>query len=104
MSNLNNVYPTCPPLMSDGRSQNTDYKSHNLVLKSMKGSFETSYSFRENLQKTGLKNLQNSIVLNMCANVPGGEITIPREINLGIYKNGSYLDSFKPLSSNSFFK
>ena len=104
MSNLNNVYPTCPALMSDGRSQNTDYKSHNLVLKNMKGTSETSYSFRENLQTTGLKNLQNSIVLNMCTSVPAGDITIPKEINLGISKEGSYLDAFKPLSANSFFK
>jgi hypothetical protein len=104
MSNLNNVYPTCPPLMSDGRSQNTDYMSHNQVLKNMKGMSETSYSFRENLQANGLKNLQNSTLFNMCTSVPGGDINIPREINLGISKDGSYLDAFKPLSANSFFK
>jgi hypothetical protein len=104
MSNLNNVYPTCPALMSDGRSQTTDYKSHNLLFKNMKGSSETSYAFREKLQTTGLKDLQNSVLFNMCTTAPGGDITIPKEINLEIYNYGSYLDAFKPLSSISFFK
>lgn len=104
MSNLNNVYPTCPALMSDGRGQTTDYKSHNEVLKNMKGSSDTSYSFREKLQTTGLKDLQNSVLYNMCTTVPGGDIIIPKEINLEITKEGSYLDAFKPLSSISFFK
>jgi hypothetical protein len=104
MSNFNNVYTSCPPLMSDGRSQLTDYKSHNEVFKNMKGTSETSYSFRANLQTTGLKKLQDNLVYNVCATVPGGDIVIPKEIKLEIAKDGSYLDAFKPLSSISFFK
>ena len=90
--------------MSDGRSQLTDYKSHNELLKTMKGTSETSYSFRENLQATGLKKLQDNLVYNTCTTVPGGEIIVSREINLEIAKGGSYLDAFKPLISISFFK
>jgi len=104
MSNLNNVYTTCPALMSDGRGQTTDYTSHNLLLKNMKGSLATSYAFRENLQASGLRDLQNNVLFNMCSTVPGGDITISKEIKLDIFPTGSYLDAFKPLSSISFFK
>jgi hypothetical protein len=103
MSNLNNVYAACPGLMSDGRSQNTDYKSHNEVLKEMKGSIENSYDFRVKLQGSGIRDMAENIRFNMCSTVPAGDIKLNREINLNIEKKGSYLDAFGPLSSNTFF-
>ena len=48
--NLDNAYTSCPGLMSDGRSQPTDYSSHNELFARMKGTSETSYDFREILQ------------------------------------------------------
>jgi hypothetical protein len=86
MSNLNNVYVNCPGLMSDGRAQPTDYKSHNLLLKQMKGNIENSYDFRVKLQGSGIRDMAENIRFNMC-----------------IEKSGSYLDAFGPLSSNTFF-
>lgn len=53
MSNLNNVYAVCPGLMSDGRSQNTEYRSHNDTLKILKNytSTDNSYDFKVKLQE-----------------------------------------------------
>ena len=103
MSNLNNVYTSCPGLMSDGRAQRTDYKSHNEVLKEMKGTIEQSYSFREKLQGSGLRDLEAGVRFNMCGAIPAGDIILPTEMNLNINKSGSYLDAFGPLSKNTFF-
>jgi hypothetical protein len=103
MSNLNNVYLVCPGLMSDGRSQNTDYKSHNEVLKEMKGSIENSYDFRVKLQGTNIRDMADNIRYNMCSEVPAGDIKLDQKINLNIEQNGSYRDAFGPLSSNTFF-
>ena len=103
MSNLNNVYAVCPGLMSDGRSQNTDYKSHNEVLKQMKGDITNSYDFRVKLQGTGVRDMAENIRYNMCSEVPAGDIKLNPQINLNIEKSGSFLDAFGPLSSNTFF-
>jgi hypothetical protein len=103
MSNLNNVYTSCPGLMSDGRGQRTDYKSHNEVLKEMKGSIEQSYSFREKLQGSGLRDLEAGVRFNMCGTIPAGDIVLPKQMNLNINNSGSYLDAFGPLSKNTFF-
>ncbi len=103
MSNLNNVYTSCPGLMSDGRGQRTDYRSHNEVLKEMKGTIEQSYSFREKLQGSGLRDLEEGVRFNMCGVVPAGDVVLPKEMNLNINKTGSYLDAFAPLSKNTFF-
>ena len=102
MSNLNNTYTSCPGLMSDGRSQTTDYRSHNEILKEMKGSTEQSYAFREKLQGSGLRDLEAGVRFNLCGKVPAGDIILPSTINLNITK-GNYLDAFAPLSKNSFF-
>jgi hypothetical protein len=103
MSNLNNVYAECPGLMSDGRAQKTDYKSHNEVLKEMKGSIDNSYDFRVKLQGSGLRDMAENIRFNMCSTVPAGDIKLNPDINLNIEKSGSYLDAFGPLSANTFF-
>ncbi len=103
MSNLNNVYAVCPGLMSDGRSQNTDYKSHNEVLKEMKGTIENSYDFRVKLQGTGLRDMAENIRYNMCSEIPAGDIKLDPKINLNIQNTGSFLDAFGPLSSATFF-
>jgi hypothetical protein len=103
MSNLDNVYLTCPGLMSDGRAQKTDYTSHNELLKKMKGNIETSFEFRDKLQGSGLRDLQEGVIFNMCGEVPAGPVVLNKNINLNISNNGSFLDSFGPLSSISFF-
>ena len=103
MSNLNNVYAVCPGLMSDGRGQNTDYKSHNEILKQMKGDITNSYDFRVKLQGSGLRDMAENIRYNMCSEIPAGDIKLNPQINLNIEKSGSFLDAFGPLSSNSFF-
>jgi hypothetical protein len=84
MSKLNNVYAECPGLMSDGRAQNTDYKSHNEVLKEMKGSIENSYDFRVKLQGTGIRDMAENIRFNMCSEIPAGNIILNPTINLNI--------------------
>lgn len=103
MSNLDNMYTSCPGLMSDGRSQRTDYKSHNETFKLEKGNLETSYDFREKLQASGLRDLEAGVRFNMCGVVPAGDIVLNPTINLNINKSGSYLDAFAPLSKASFF-
>lgn len=103
MSNLNNVYAVCPGLMSDGRAQNTDYRSHNEVLKQMKGDITNSYDFKVKLQGSGLRDMAENIRYNMCSQVPTGDIKLNPQINLNIEKSGSFLDAFGPLSSNTFF-
>ncbi len=103
MSNLDNMYTSCPGLMSDGRAQRTDYKSHNETFKLEKGSLETSYDFREKLQASGLRDLEAGVRFNMCGVVPAGDVKLDPTINLNINKTGSYLDAFAPLSKASFF-
>ncbi len=103
MSNLNNVYAVCPGLMSDGRGQNTDYKSHNEVLKQMKGDITNSYDFKVKLQGSGLRDMAENIRYNMCSEIPAGDIKLNPQINLNIEKSGSFLNAFGPLSSNTFF-
>ena len=103
MSKLDNVYSECPGLMSDGRSQPTDYRSHNEVLKQMKGNIDNSYDFRVKYQGSGLRDMSENIRFNMCSEVPAGDIKLNPQINLNIESSGSYLDAFKPSSSNTFF-
>jgi hypothetical protein len=103
MSNLNNVYAACPGLMSDGRAQPTDYKSHNELLKIMKGNIDNSYDFRVKLQGSGLRDMAENIRFNLCSEIPAGDIKLNPAINLEIEKSGSFLDAFGPLSSNTFF-
>ncbi len=103
MSNLNNVYAVCPGLMSDGRSQTTDYKSHNQLLKEMKGTIDNSYDFRVKLQGSGIRDMAENIRFNMCSEIPAGDVKLNPQVNLNIEKSGSFLDAFGPLSSNSFF-
>jgi hypothetical protein len=103
MSNLNNVYAVCPGLMSDGRAQPTDYRSHNEVLKNMKGDIDNSYDFRVKYQGTGLRDMAENIRFNLCNEIPAGDIKLNPQINLDIESSGSYRDAFGPLSSNTFF-
>ncbi len=103
MSNLNNVYAVCPGLMSDGRSQTTDYKSHNEILKTMKGDINNSYDFKVKLQGSGLRDMGENIRFNMCSEIPAGDVKLDSQINLNIEKTGSFLDAFGPLSSSTFF-
>ena len=102
MSNLNNVYLNCPGLMSDGRAQPTDYKSHNEVLKTTQQGLPTSYDYRVKLQGSGLRDISDNIRYNLCKEIPSGEIKLNRDIAL-IVESGNYLDAFKPLASASFF-
>ncbi len=95
--NLDNAYLSCPGLMSDGRAQPTDYRSHNRVLKEMKGTTETSYDFREKLQGTGLRDLIAGVRFNMCGDVPAGEVSFDPRISLDVVTDGSWLDNFKPI-------
>ncbi len=102
MSNLNNVYLNCPGLMSDGRAQPTDYKSHNEVLKTTKQGLPTSYDYRVKLQGSGLRDMADNIRYNLCKEIPSGEVKLNKDIAL-IVEKGNYLDAFGPLSSASFF-
>ncbi len=101
MSNLDNVYVSCPARMSDGRGNITDWTSHNELLKKMKGSSAISYDFRARLQVSGLKDIENT-KFNLCEKDPAGNVVLG-EIRLNVNTNGSYLDAFAPLSKNSFF-
>ena len=102
MSNLNNVYQVCPGLMSDGRAQPTDYKSHNEVLKQTKDNLLTSYDYRVKLQGSGLRDLADNIRFNLCNEIPAGDIKLDKNINL-VVNGGNYRDAFGPLASSSFF-
>lgn len=95
--NLDNAYTSCPGLMSDGRSQPTDYRSHNELFAKMKGTSETSYDFREKLQGSGLRDLTEGVRFNMCGMVPAGDVAFDPVIRLNIANSGSWLDSFGPL-------
>ena len=103
MSFLNNVYPTCPPLMSDGRSQPTDYRSHNEVLKMMKGDLTRSYDFREKLQGSGLRDLEAGVRFNLCSSVPAGDIKLSNNIDLIVAKSDVLKSAFQPPSKNTAF-
>ncbi len=101
MSNLDNVYVSCPARMSDGRGNVTDWTSHNELLKKMKGSSTISYDFRARLQVSGLKDLENN-KFNLCDKDPAGNVVLG-EMKLNVNTSGSFLDAFAPLSKNSFF-
>ncbi len=102
MSDLNNVYLYCPGLMSDGRAQPTDYKSHNEVLKKTQQGLPTSYDYRVKLQGSGLRDITDNIRYNLCKEIPAGEIKLNKDISL-IVEGGNYRDAFAPLTSTSFF-
>jgi len=102
MSNLNNVYLNCPGLMSDGRAQPTDYRSHNEVLKITQQGLPTSYDYRVKLQGSGLRDITDNIRYNSCKEVPSGEVKLNKNIAL-VVESGNYLDAFKPLASSTFF-
>ncbi len=102
MSNLNNVYVNCPGLMSDGRAQPTDYKSHNELLKATKAGLPTSYDYRVKLQGTGLRDMADNIRYNICSEIPAGEVKLSKNIGL-VVGSGNYRDAFGPLASSSFF-
>ncbi len=101
MSNLDNVYVSCPARMSDGRGNITDWTSHNELLKKMKGDSAISYDFRARLQVSGLKDIENN-KFNLCEKNPAGDVVLG-EMKLNVNTSGSFLDAFAPLSKNSFF-
>jgi hypothetical protein len=97
MSNLNNMYKSCPPLMSDGRtSVLTDYKMKNDTLLEMKGKFTSSYDFRDNLQNVGLP---NETKYNVCGTVPFGDVILNSKIMLGDNSQNNLSNSYKLLLS-----
>jgi hypothetical protein len=97
MSNLNNMYKSCPPLMSDGRSSVlTDYKMKNDTFFEMKGKYTSSYDFRDNLQNVGLP---NETKYNVCGTVPFGDVTLSSKIILGDNSPINLNDSYKLLLS-----
>ncbi len=98
MSNLDDVYSSCPGLMSDGRAQQTNYKSHNETFKEMKGNATNSFEFRSKLQGSGLRDLLVDSRFNVCGIVPEGDISLSSQINLTINGGGSYLDAFNSLT------
>ena len=99
MSNLDNVFNSCPGLMADGRtSVNTDYKTKNYTFQSMIKDSPNSYDFREKLQKSGLSSITNKY--NLCSPVPYGNVTMSKEIKLNYDTTGNFLDAFKPLIPN----
>ena len=99
MSNLDNVFQSCPGLMSDGRSSViTDYKSKNDTLKEMIGSSTNSYDFRNKLQVSGLTDMMDVSKYNMCSTIPLGDIKFDKNINMEYITTGSFRDVFKPLS------
>jgi hypothetical protein len=67
----------------------------------MKGSSAISYDFRARLQVSGLKDIENT-KFNLCEKNPAGDVVL-NEIKLNVNTSGSFLDSFAPLSKNSFF-
>jgi len=101
MSNLDNLFNSCPGLMADGRtSVNTDYKTKNYAFQSMIGTSPNSYDFREKLQKSGLSSITDTNKYNLCSPVPYGNVTISKEIKLDYDTTGNFLDAFKPLVPN----
>ena len=101
MSNLDNMFNSCPGLMSDGRtSVNTDYKTKNYTFQSMIGDSTNSYEFRDKLQKSGLSSISETTKFNQCSPVPYGDVKISKDIKLEYIATGNYLDAFKPLISN----
>ena len=97
MSNLNNMYKSCPPLMSDGRSSVlTDYKMKNDTFLEMKGKFTSSYEFRDNLQNVGLPNEPK---YNVCGTVPYGDVILNKNIVLGQLSSNNLSNSYKLLLS-----
>ena len=101
MSNLDNLFNSCPGLMADGRtSVKTDYLTKNYTFQSMIGYNTNSYEFRDKLQKTGLSSIGQSDKFNLCSSVPYGDVKISKEIILDYDTTGNFLDAFKPLLSN----
>ena len=104
MSNLDNLFNSCPGLMADGRtSVNTDYLTKNYTFQSMIGVSTNSYDFRDKLQKTGFSSISQNDKFNLCSPVPYGDVTISKEIILDYDTTGSFLDAFKPLVSKNLF-
>jgi len=93
----NNMYFSCPALMSDGRASiNTDYRPKNDAFLQLRGDMTNSYLFRENLQnKEGAASITNNTSnYTVCNPVPFGTSTFPvGPITLGS-KCGNFKDSF----------
>ena len=104
MSNLDNLFNSCPGLMADGRtSVNTDYVTKNYTFQSMIGDSQNSYDFRDKLQKSGLSSIDQNAKYNLCSPVPFGDVTISKEIRLDYDTTGNFLDAFKPLVPKTLF-
>ena len=102
MSNLNNMYLSCPALMSDGRdSVNTDYRPKNDAFKDSIAGSVNSFDFRDKLQKSGYTSLTNDNKFNLCLTVPYGNVVYNTEIKLDYNNSGSWSDSFKSLRPSS---
>ena len=98
MSNLNNAYISCPPLMSDGRvSVNTDYRPKNDAFKSSIEGISTSFDFRDKLQKNGYSSMTDINKYNVCSTVPYGNVIYNKDIKLDYEKSGSWSDAFMSL-------
>ena len=100
MSNFNNMYTSCPPLMSDGRtSVLTDYRPKNDAFFAMKKDTKTSYLFRDQLQISGVNDMKDIVKYNLCTTIPYGTVIYDTNINMSIDNNGSFLDAFKSLKN-----
>jgi len=98
MSNLNNMYPSCPALMSDGRdSVQTDYRPKNDAFKDSIAGSTNSFVYRDTLQKNGYSSMTDKNKFNLCGTVPYGNVTYNKEIKLEYSSYGSWSDAFTPL-------
>jgi hypothetical protein len=105
MSNLDNFFPSCPGLMSDGRtSVITDYKTKNYTFKENIGTSTNSYQFRDRMQKNGLSNIKDSAKFNTCSTVPLGNIVVNKEIKLEYATGGNLANAFKTLVTKDMQK
>ena len=101
MSNLNNMYISCPAIMSDGRvSVNTDYRPKNDAFKASIAGSSNSFVFRDNLQKKGYTNMTEANKFNLCSVVPYGDVLYNKEIKLDYSTIGSWSDAFQTMKGS----
>jgi hypothetical protein len=103
MSNLNNVYGQvngCPPIMNDGRGVKTNYLNNQQLNDNLRKTLNASNSldYRLALQKQGIDLINGLNVLEInefsCTTVPGGDITLNKNINLQT-SGGDFKSQFK---------
>ena len=102
MSNLNNVYGnsnSCPPIMSDGRGVNTNFKPRNDYFQDLKSktNSQTSLDLRKNLK---LEDVREPINEFLCSTDPSGSVDVLQNIGGSLLTaGGSWRENFKNLKN-----